>query len=244
MDEKVHENPPRLTFRIPYPSDPTDKVLLLQDMGYSTVIRLPFRDEEAQVKAKKALKNLDPYFLLLSQQIERVCIINDGDEHVFTIRRHVQGLCNGRAVLEGPGGKTEWQRWVTTQNIVGDKRITVAIAMPLNKYGEAVSHTDELPFHVFFPTEEQMGLKALLHASFDLEQNRKHLRDGKYDEKILCHFGDTLERLILDIPPRTVLEVFGAIKQPTYDNDKPIEKIKKAIWDRLQTAHFVPVLGG
>ena len=242
--KNIHENPPRLTFRIPHFCKPTGKVRKLLDMGYSTVIRLPFQDEEAQEKARNTLKSLKPHFLLLSQQIENVRIIQDGEERVFSIRRDAQGLSDGRVVLEGTGGQTEWQRWVATQNIAEAKRITVAVAIPLNGNGEAVSYTDELPFHVFFPTEEQLGIKALVHASFDLEQNRKHLRNGNYDEEILDHFGDILKRVILDIPPRTVLEVFGVISQSAEDNDKPIEKIKRAICQTVRSTCFVPVLGG
>ena len=89
-----------------------------------------------------------------------------------------------------------------------------------------------------------LGIKALVHASFDLEQNRKHLRNGNYDEEILDHFGDILKRVILDIPPRTVLEVFGVISQSAEDNDKPIEKIKRAICQTVRSTCFVPVLGG
>ena len=242
--EGLHNDPPRLTFRIPHSCEPTGKVCELLDVGYSTVVRLPFRDEVAQEKAKKVLKNLDPCFLLLSQQIETVRIIQDGVEQVFRIRRGTQGLSEGRVVLETPSSQKEWQRWVTTQDIDETKRLTVAVAIPLNEYGEAVPHTNELPLHVFFPTEEQSGVKALIHASYDLQQNRKHLRQGNYDDKILDHFGDLLKRLMLDIPAQTVLKVFGAIDQPEEDNGKPIEKIKKTIWEKMRTTPFVPVLGG
>ena len=242
--EGIHKDPPRLTFRIPHSCEPTGKVRELLDMGYSTVVRLPFRDEVAQEKAKKILKNLDPCFLLLSQQIETVRIIQDGEERIFSIRRGVQGLSDGRVVLEGPNSRTDWRRWVATQDIPEAKRITVAIAIPLNENGEAVPHTDELPVHVFFPTEELSGVKALIHTSFDLEQNRKHLRQGDHDEAILVQFGDLLERLILDIPPHTVLKIFGDIDQPEEDGGKPIEKIKKTIWEKMRTTPFLPVLGG
>ena len=244
MDRNIEVDPPRLTFRIPHVCEPAGKSLDLLDMGYSTVVRLPFREKDAQEKTKKVLKNLDPCFLLLSQQIETVRIIQDGVEQVFRIRRGTQGLSEGRVVLVTPSGKTEWQRWTITQDIDETKRITVAIAIPLNGNGEAVPHTDELPFHVFFPTEEQLGVKALLHASFDLDQSRNHLRQGNHDEVILDHFGDLFKRVILDIPPQTVLKVFGDIDRPKEDDGKPIEKIKKTIWEKMRTTAFLPVLGG
>lgn len=198
--EGIREDPPQLTFRVPHPSEPTGKVRELLDMGYSTVIRLPFRGRDVHEKTKKILNNLDPCFLLLSQQIDTVRIIQDGEEQVFTIRRDAHGFSDGRVVLEGPNSKTGWRRWVATQDFHDAKRMTVAIAIPLNENGEAVPHTDELPFHVFFPTEEQSGVKALVHASFDLEQNRKHLRQGDHDEAIIEKIKKTIWRKMRTTP--------------------------------------------
>ena len=244
-NKNIHADPPRLTFRIPHSCQPTSKVLKLLEMGYSTVIRLPFRDREAQNKAGEVLKNLDPYFLLLSQQLESVRIIQSGEEErIFRILRDTKGLSNGRVVLDAPGNQSAWQRWVATQNITGAKRLTVAVAIPLNESGEAVSLTEELPFHVFFPTEQRISVKALLHASFDLEQNRKHLRKGYYDEDIMALFGNVLEKMILDVPPRTILEIFRDIDQYEDDDGKLTAKIAKIIWEKMRTTPFVPVLGG
>lgn len=243
-NKNIHADPPRLTFRIPYSCQPTSKVLELMDMGYSTVIRLPFRNGEARKKAEDVLKNLEPYFLLLSQQLESVRIIQNGEEErIFCILRDAKGLADGRVVLDLPGNQSEWQRWVATQNITGAKRLTVAVAIPLNESGEAVSHIEELPLHVFFPTEERIGVKALLHTSFDLEQNRKHLRKGDYDEDILALFGDVLEKMILDVPPRAILEVFRDIRQYEEQDGKLTAKIAKIIWEKMRTTPFVPVLG-
>ena len=98
-------------------------------------------------------------------------------------------------------------------------------------------------FTSFSRQKNNLGVKALVHASFDLEQNRKHLRQGDHDEAILVHFGDLLERLILDIPPQTVLKVFGDIDQPEEDGGKPIEKIKKTIWEKMRTTAFCACVG-
>ena len=244
-NKNIHADPPLLTFRIPHSCQPTSKVLELLDMGYSTVIRLPFRDEEARNKAEDVLKNLEPYFMLLSQQLESVRIIQSGEEErIYRILRDTDGLADGRVVLDAPGNQSAWQRWVATQNTTGAKRMTVAVAIPLNESGKAVPHTEELPFHVFFPTEERIGVKALLHASFDLEQNRKHLRKGDYDEDILALFGDVLEKMILDVPPRTTLEVFRDINQYEEQGGKLTAKVAKMIWEKMRTTPFVPVLGG
>ena len=239
--EGIHENPPRLTFRIPHPCQPNKTEREFLEAGYSTVIRLPFRDEEAREKAKNILETLKPYFLLLSQELESIRIILDGEAKCFSVERKTQGFSDGRIVLHSPEGTTIWQRWAATKDSDNAKRLTVAIVLPLDEKRKAVAvpHADEMPFYVFFPTEEQIGVQALLHASFDLEQNRKHLRKGSYDSELLTLFSQVLERVILDIPFRTALETFGSI--PPWSKPKKIEDI---IREKMRTTPFVPIIGG
>ncbi len=237
----IHENPPRLTFRIPHLYQPSKMVRDLLEAGYSTVICLPFRDKESQEKAKNTLERLEPLFLLLSQELESVRIILDGKERCFRVER---SRSNGTAVLHHPGGATRWKRWTGTKETDESKRLTVTIAFPLDKNGKAVSHTNELPFHVFFPTEEQLGVKALLHASFDLEQNRKHLRGGNYDTELLDLLGTVLEKVLRDIPARTALKTFGSIAPREENGGTILEEVKRTIREKIKSTPFVPVIGG
>ena len=239
--EGINNDPPRLTFRIPHPCQPADKARRLLEAGYSTVIRLPFRDGEARKEAKDALEGLEPYFLLLSQELESVHIILDGEKRCFRVERETQGFSDGRAVLHSPDGTERWKRWVETKDIAEAKRLTAAIALPIGENGKAVPHAEELPFHVFFPTEEELGVKALLHASFALQQNRKYLRDGNHDTELLDLFSEVLKRVILDVSPETALKTFGSTSG---DDTEPIEKIKQTIRKNMRTTPFVPVIGG
>ena len=241
-DQDIHENPPRLTFRLPHDCPPNDKVCGLLEASYSTVIRLPFRDEEAREKARSILETLKPYFLLLSQELESVRIILDGEKRCFRVERKMRGFSDGRMVLHSPEGKTDWQRWTGTKDNDNAKRLTVAIALPLDEKGKAVPHADEMPFHVFFPTEEQLDVKALLHASFDLQQNRKRLREGNYDTELPDLLGTVLEKVILDIPARTALKTFVPI--PEESGSGPLERIKRTIREKMRSTPFVPVIGG
>ena len=240
--EGIHNDPPRLTFRIPHPCQPTDKARRLLKAGYSTVIRLPFRDGEARKKAEDALEGLETYFLLLSQELESVRIILGKEKRRFRVERETQGFSDGRAVLHSPDGTESWKRWVETKDIAEAKRLTAAIALPTGENGKAVPHAEELPFHVFFPTEEELGVKALLHASFDLLQNRKYLHNGDHDTELLDLFSKVLKRVILDVPPETALETFGSTSGR--DDTRPIEEIKKTIRKNMRTTPFVPVIGG
>ena len=243
-EKGISENPPRLTFRIPHVCPLNKKIRKLQNSGYSTVIRLPFQNETACDAAKNILKNLEPYFLLLSQELESVRILLDGEKRLFRIERKCPGFSDGKVVLHTPKGVSSWQRWAATGDTTEAKRLTAAIALPLDERGKAVSHADELSFHVFFPTEEQPGVKALLHASFDLTQNRKSLRNGDYDTEILDLFSEVLKRVIRDVPARTALETFGSSTPGEQSRERPLEKAKKAIREKMRTTPFVPIIGG
>lgn len=243
-EKGISDNPPRLRFRIPHDCGPDEKIRELQKSAYSTVIRLPFQNETARNTAKDILENLEPYFLLLSQELEGVRIILDGEEKHFRIERETHGFSDGKAVLHSPDGKTNWRCWREAKEDAGAKRLTIAIALPIDENGKEVPHTAELPLHVFFPTEEQPGVKALIHASFELEQNRKHLRDGDHDKEILNLFGDVVERAIKDVPAQTALETFGPIAPGDQSGRRLLGKIQQTIREKMRTTPFVPIIGG
>ena len=241
-NEEIDADPPSLVFRIPHNCEPDPKVhKLLND--YTTVIRLPFRNQEAHEKTRKALADLKPHFLLLSQQLDAVCITGlEQEERLYRIEREGTGLSDDEIALHTPEDSSFWKRWVESEVVDNEgKKVTVSIALPV-KDGGAVPFDSELPFHVFFPTEESLGVKALVHASFDLEQNRKHLREGDNDSTILPLFGNLLEKVIQGTPPQTALETFGSVQ--CNDNDKELLKqIKASMLDKMKTTPFVPVVG-
>lgn len=242
-DEGISTNPPKLIFRIPYDCQPHPKTreLLLND--YATVIRLPFRNQEAHEIARKALADLKPHFLLLSRELDAVCITGlEQGKCLYRIERERAGLLDGEIALHTPEGSSSWKRWAESESVGEDKEVTVSIALPV-KNGEAVPFDNELPFHVFFPTEESLGVKALVHASFDLEQNRKHLRKGDNDDKILPLFGKLLEKVIRDTPPQTALETCGSVQCNDGDGEL-LKKIKELMLDKMKMTPFVPVIGG
>lgn len=240
-DEEIDTDPPKLIFRIPHNCQQDPKVRELLN-NYTTVIRLPFQDQEAHEKTRKVLADLEPHFLLLSRKLDTLHIITGPEqgERLYRIEREGAGLSEGEIVLRAPEGPSSWKRWwAESESVVEGKKLTVAIALPM-KNGEAVPFDSELPFHVFFPTEESLGVKALVHASFELQQNRKHLRKGDNDVKILSLFGNLLEKVIQGTPPQTVLETFGSVDS----DEEPLKEIKNLILEKMQTTPFVPVIGG
>ena len=247
-EQGLDADPPPLTFRIPHECEPDNRVRELLNAGYATVVRLPFRDEEKGREVIDRLRALDPLFLLLAQELSCVRIRVPEGETVHDIERSEPGLSNGDVKLFTRGlndsSSTSWRRWVQHGPAPSDdsKQLTVAICLPLTEGGEAVPHSDNVPFHVFFPTEEKSGACALVHASFDLEHNRKRVRAGDDDADILQGFSELFQDVLNDIPARTALEAFGKIASE--DGNSPLTRLQKKIRDTLTETPFVPVIGG
>ena len=247
--KKLHNNPPSLTFRIPHQCIPSKKTQELLNEGYMTVIRLPFRNGQAQEMTIDRLHNLDALFLLLTQELSCVRIRTGESEIIHEMTRHSGGLSNGDVTLSthGPNGFSQsslWRRWVRCCSAPNDneKQLTVAICLPLSKQGHAVSYDKNIPFHVFFPTEETSGAHALIHASLELEHNRKRVRKGDYDDDVRREFRKLFQDILKDIPTRTALETFGKVAYE--DGNSPLKKLQKDIWNTLCQTSFVPVIGG
>ena len=248
-NKKLHDDPPLLTFRIPHECNLTEKTQELLNEGYVTIIRLPFRDEQAQEMTIDRLHNLDAQFLLLTQEMSCVRIRTEEGETIHKMTRYSAGLSNGDVTLStcGPNGFSQsslWRRWVRCCPAPNDneKQLTVAFCLPLSKQGHAVSHDKNIPFHVFFPTEETSGAHALIHASLELEHNRKRVRKGDYDDDIRREFRKLFRDVLKDIPARTALETFG--KVVSVYGDSPLNNLQRDIRDTLYQTPFVPVIGG
>ena len=246
--ERLHTNPPPLTFRIPHECEPGNRVRELLDAGYATVMRLPFRTEETERAAMDQLRDLDALFLFLAQELSCVRIRVPEGETVHDVTRSEPRLSNGNVKLStrGPNGSSSilWRRWVQCRPAPTDtsKQLTVAICLPLTKQGDAIPHSTNVPFHVFFPTEEDTGTRALIHASLDLEYNRKRVRKGEYDANILQEFSELFQDVLNDIPARTALEAFGKIASE-YGNS-PLLRLQKKIRGTLSETPFIPIIGG
>ena len=247
--KKLHDDPPLLTFRIPHECKPTRKTQELLNEGYVTVIRLPFRDKQAQKMVMDRLHNLDALFLLLAQKLSCVRIRTRAGETVHEMKTRSAGLSNGDVKLStwGPNGYSQsslWRRWVRCCSSPTDneQQLTVAICLPTSEQGYVVSHNTNIPFHVFFPTDETSGTRALIHASLDLEHNRKRVRKGQHDDSIREEFQKLFQDVLKDIPARTALETFGNVVSE--DRDSPLIDLQRDIRDTLCQTPFVPVIGG
>lgn len=240
-------SPPPLTFRIPHECPPSSRIQTLLASGYTTVIRLPFRNSEARITTVERLNALDHKFLLFTQELVCVRLCISGTETSHEIRRPCPGFASGEVTLSsrlrGKSLTTSWRRWILQRPAPTEasKQLTVGICLP-TKHGLPVPCDSPTLFHVFFPTEEDSAARALLHASFDLEHNRKRTRRGEHDENILKDFAQLIGDVLKEIPPRCALEAFGEVfSEP---DPTPLNILQNQIRTQLLETSFIPVLGG
>ena len=141
----------------------------------------------AQKKVEGGLIKLSVFvfFLLLSQYVETVEVVwPDGRNCQWRIDRENDGeLKDGDIsvqVIEGGLVKEvqKIRRWANIWSSKGvEKRHSVACCLPLSSTGEVQAWDESFPLYSFSPTEEFLPFRALFHASFDLDQSRKHVRD-------------------------------------------------------------------
>lgn len=241
---------PPLTFRIPHPVATNPEVEDLFNNGYATVICLPLR-KEAHSKAREWMETLDPRLLLLCQHLKtlelsfpdgrsRIYEIDKGDFGVLadvdTTIQVLESLADGLATKQA----RRYRRWAITQDVNDEgKRHSAAICLQVEE-DRLVPFEDTPPLHVFFPTKERLPFHALIHASFEVEQSRQHVR-GDTRPQLLSLIEDLLIRIIRETPPAVVLRAFVPKNEP---ESEPAQQIWKQFKDVLQERAFVPTIGG
>ncbi len=243
------------TFRIPHKCKPNGECLRILEDGYTTVLRLPFVSDKAN-KAEKWLNELDASCLLFCQRLSRIEIKIRGESRVIAIDRNgVFGFEKDKATftLKENGEIRKWRRWSaawTPENKAGAKKLSAALCLPIVESGEAPMD-EERPVHVFFPTNQEVripGLKALIHASYELQSNREHLdNEQPHGEEIRGKIGELAVVILKNIPPATALRAFGEVTggEGCEDDEKSeVERIQSVIAAAVDETAFVPVIGG
>ncbi|MCR4293377.1 MAG: hypothetical protein NUV76_10930, partial [Candidatus Kuenenia sp.] len=235
---------PPLTFRIPHEISPDLSIREIQK-NYVTVIRLPLRKEKEGI-VQEWLEKLTPECMIFFQYIEELKIILPNQAHrIYSCKRDKPGELTDCdiSIKEEIGGETfHYRLWTNTwSGEDGSKRHSVAISLPL-KEGISVSFDRTYPLYVFLPTSEQLPFHALIHGSFDLEQNRKHVRNPQEHISHRDKFADLISRIAGIVPASTVLQALVPNQEPEQD------ALASFLWDIIKEIiaekEFVPCVGG
>ena len=223
---------------------------------YSTVIRMPFRNDEVKNMVHDILIDIRPEILLFCQKLSHITIqIDDNIRNLEIQRENSIGFSSGISNFtlkeyEVPVKEYEvpvkWRRWSKIWNPLSDnsKQLSVAFCLPID--ADRVKHIEqEKSFvHVFFPTNESIPeLKALVHASYDVGINRENFEGEQPNElAILEKVKELIIDILKDVPPATALRVFGEIE---FDKDDTvIGRLQNVIADAIRKVKFIPIIGG
>jgi hypothetical protein len=179
--------------------------------GYDTVVELPLRDEAAVALVRGLMAGLDDTLLLALPQLAEIVVDLDGDIRTLTADRSVGGEC----VVTDGARTTRWRlaeaRGELGRDLLADRpveerirpRWTVTWAVPVDEDGGPRRLRTAPVLHAPTPTDEPLGLPALLIASLPLEVSRRRVAPGPLAEFLLDRAAETYARLVEAWPTRT-----------------------------------------
>jgi hypothetical protein len=231
--------------RLPFAADGTPPE------GFTTAVTLPLRDEAAERLSRRLLAETGPALLLALPALAVIEIEVDGVTRVLTAAHDGDGVtitadgttCRWRTGTAGgrtdPGlladrpaeerARSSWSvRWavpVTPGSEDGD--------MPAGRLPEGVGAVVHAPT----PTDEPLGLPALLLASFPLSPDRRHVAPGPLTGFLVDQAAEVYARMLPSFGPgHGLLDLVpGPVGLGELD-----AQLRRAILARLQEMAFLP----
>ncbi|WP_448330213.1 sacsin N-terminal ATP-binding-like domain-containing protein [Streptomyces sp. DSM 41534] len=215
--------------------------------GYDTVVVLPLRDGAALDVAERLLAGVDDALLLTLPGLAEVVV--ETVEGTRTLRRREEGAYT---VVEdsGPRGTTRWRTESAggplDPELLADRPVeerlrpvwSVTWAVPVDAEGAPTRPATSPVVHCPTPTDEPLGMPALLIASFPLEPTRRHTAPGPLTDFLLDRAAETYATLLRDWHPvsvGTIDLVPGQLGRGELDGE-----LRRRVLDRLPRVPFLP----
>ncbi|MFD2687120.1 sacsin N-terminal ATP-binding-like domain-containing protein [Streptomyces phyllanthi] len=213
---------------------------------YDTVVILPLRDTAARDLAERLLNAVDDALLLALPGLEEV-VVEAGDE-TRTLRRRPRE--HGVTVEDSREGTTYWrtaaQQGPTDAKLLADRPVeerlrpywSVTWAVPIDADGSPVRPRTAPVVHAPTPSDEPLGVPALLIASFPLDTTRRHAAPGPLTDFLVERAADAYAELLADwrpVTPGIIDLVPGPLGKGELDG-----ALRQAILDRLPRTAFLP----
>ncbi|MEW2413392.1 molecular chaperone Hsp90 [Streptomyces sp. NPDC046866] len=192
--------------RLPLPAEGT------APEGYDTVVVLPLRDAAAEDLAARLLAGIDDALLLTLPGLHEI-VIDTPAEGTRTLRRGADGP---HTVIEDSRGQT--RRWATVRHsgpidpaLLADRPVeerlrptwTVSWAVPVDAEGAPVPPATAPVVHAPTPTDEPLGIPALLIATLPLDTARRHPAPGPLTDFLVERAADAYAELLGSWEPVT-----------------------------------------
>ncbi|MFF7080404.1 sacsin N-terminal ATP-binding-like domain-containing protein [Streptomyces lavendulae] len=185
--------------RLPLPAEGT------APEGYDTVVVLPLRDSAAEELARRLLSGVDDALLLTLPGLREIVVETPADG-ARTLYRRTEGPYT---VIEDSASGTH--RWRTVRHsgpiereLLADRPVeerlrpvwTVTWAVPVDPDGAPERPRTAPVVHAPTPTDEPLGIPALLIASLPLDTSRRHPAPGPLTDFLVERAADAYAELL------------------------------------------------
>lgn len=214
---------------------------------YDTAVILPLRDTAAADLAERLLHAVDDALLLALPGLEDV-VVEIGDAEPRTVRRRTDG---GLTVVEDSReGTTRWRTAVahgplTPELLAGrpvEERLrpywSVTWAVPVDPDGSPARPRTGAVVHAPTPSDEPLGVPALLIASLPLDSTRRHAAPGPLTDFLVQRAADAYAGLLADWRP-VGDGIIGLVPGPLGKGELD-GALRRAILERLPRTSFLP----
>ncbi|MFF0015766.1 sacsin N-terminal ATP-binding-like domain-containing protein [Streptomyces sp. NPDC005374] len=212
---------------------------------YDTVVILPLRDPAATDLAERLLNAVDDALLLALPGLEEVVIETDTTR---TISRRTDGLFT--VVDDSRDGTTRWRtasaHGPLTPELLADRPVeerlrphwSLTWAVPADADGTPAHPRTSPVVHAPTPSDEALGVPALLIASFPLDTTRRHAAPGPLTDFLVQRAADAYAELLAGWRP--VGEGIIALVPGPLGKGELDGALRQAILERLPRTSFLP----
>ncbi|WP_210582146.1 sacsin N-terminal ATP-binding-like domain-containing protein [Streptomyces sp. GESEQ-4] len=213
---------------------------------YDTVVILPLRDTAAADLAERLLHAVDDALLLALPGLEEVVIETEDD--VRTLSRRTEGALT--VVEDSREGTTRW-RTVSAHGSLAPELLadrpteerlrphwSVTWAVPVDSDGSPARPRTSAVVHAPTPSDEPLGVPALLIASFPLDTTRRHAAPGPLTDYLVERAADAYTELLAGWRPVStgIIDLVpGPLGKGELDG-----ALRQAILQRLPRTSFLP----
>ncbi|MEV1020395.1 molecular chaperone Hsp90 [Streptomyces sp. NPDC050264] len=215
---------------------------------YDTVVILPLRDQAAEALAARLLADIDDTLLLALPGLAEVTVTTDAGTRV--LRR---GAADAYTVISDDAREPAELRWRTvtrtgalTPDLLADRPVeerlrphwSVTWAVPVDGEGAPRKPHSAPVLYAPTPSDEALGVPALLIGSFPLDTARRHVAPGPLTDHLVLRAADAYAELLGDWRPvgTGILDLVpGPLGRSELDG-----ALRAAILERLPRTAFLP----
>ncbi|MEU3857065.1 molecular chaperone Hsp90 [Streptomyces sp. NPDC028722] len=214
---------------------------------YDTAVILPLRDAAAAGLAERLLDAVDDALLLALPGLDEVVIEVDAAP-ARTLCRRAEGALT--VVEDSREGATAWRtasaHGPLTPDLLADRPVeerlrphwSVTWAVPADEQGRPVPPRTSAVLHAPTPSDEPLGVPALLIASFPLDTTRRHAAPGPLTDFLVQRAADVYTELLAGWRPVTD-GIIGLVPGPLGRGELD-GALRQAVLERLPRTAFLP----